>query len=81
MWRRLQRTRRDRVVARALAGATGPFAGATAPFAFTAAPFAVATAALSVAAACAATTTATTTAPKCGIVANPVHGIRRCRSV
>ena len=78
MWRRLQRTRRDRAVARALAGAT-------APFAFTTASFAVATAALSVAAACAAacatTTTATPTAPKCGIVANPFHGIRRGRGV
>ena len=73
MWRRLQRTRRDRAVARALAGAT-------AAFTLTTASFAVATAALSVAAACAATTTATT-APKCGIVANPFHGIRRCRGV
>ena len=74
MWRRLQRTRRDRAVARALAGAT-------AAFTLTTASFAVATAALSVAAACAATTTATPTAPKCGIVANPFHGIRRGRGV
>ena len=66
MWRRLQRTRRDRAVASALAGATAPFAF---------------TAARSVAAACAATTTATPTAPKCGIVANPFHGIRRGRGV
>ena len=73
MWRRLQRTRRDRVVARALAGAS-------AAFTLTTAAFAVATAALSVAAACAATTS-TPTAPKCGIVANPFHGIRRGRGV
>ena len=78
MWRRLQRTRRDRADTGALAGAPAAFTLTAAAFAFTTASFAVTPAC---AAACATTTTATPTAPKCGIVANPFHGIRRGRGV